>query len=113
MSVKDENLSRLLYKDGTQVQYATHLQDSDWHRGCSYTTKSRKLYTCALGCELPAGSGYTSLSMMAGCGLLDGFVYFALCDNHLHETESLLKQTLDDAETEFILECWLKILDER
>ena len=111
MSLKSENLSRLFYKDGTQVQYATHLQDSDWHRGCSNISKSRKPYKCAVGCELPSGSGYTSLSMMAGCGRLDGFVDFALCDNHLHETERMLEQTIDDAETESILACWLQMMD--
>lgn len=110
MSLKNENLIYLFYKDGSQVQYATHLHDSDWHRGCVHVAKSRKMYRCAVGCELPPGSRYSSLSMMAGYGRLDSCVDFALCGLHLHETEELLGTVISDADTDSIFTCWLKLI---
>ncbi|PAX99845.1 hypothetical protein CKO50_19230 [Pseudoalteromonas sp. HM-SA03] len=111
MTVQNEKLSLLFYKDGSRVMYASHVQDSDWHRGCSNVIKSKKPYKCVMGCELPVGSGYTSLSMVAGYGRLDSYVDFALCNEHLQETEALLEQELSDAESESVLECWLSIID--
>lgn len=101
----------LFYKGGDRVSYASHLYTTMWHRGAHITKKSRKPFTCACGCNIPAGSIYLTLEMMAGSGRADSIADFALCKTHQNETEALLGRPISrEVDTDEIIKAWVKIL---
>lgn len=103
--------AELYYKDGSQVFHACHLDTTMWHRGTRVTNKSRKSFTCACGCNIPVASTYLTLEMLAGSGMADSVVDFALCVTHHKETEALLGQPIStDVDTDDIIKAWVKIL---
>lgn len=99
------------YKDGLCVSHASHLETTFWHRDTSITKKSRKPFTCVCGCNIPVGSTYLTLEMMAGSGRADAIADFALCKIHQNETEALLGRPISrEVDTDEIIKAWVKIL---
>lgn len=108
------SLEDLFYKGGEKVSYASHLDTTMWHRDTSTTKKSRKPFTCVCGCNIPVGSTYLTLEMMAGSGRADAIADFALCKTHQKETEALLGQPISmDVDTDDIIKAWVKILQSK
>lgn len=102
------------YKDGLCVSYESHLETTFWHRDTSITKKSRKPFTCVCGCNIPVGSTYLMLEMMAGCGRADAIADFALCRTHQKETEALLGRPISrEVDTDEIIKIWIKILQSK
>lgn len=105
------SLKGLFYKGGEKVSYAAHLDTTFWHRDTCITKKSRKPFTCVCGCNIPAGSTYLTLEMMAGSGRADAIADFALCKTHQKETEALLGRPISrEVDTDEIIKAWVKIL---
>lgn len=77
------------YKNGENVSHVGHLETTQWHRGVSLINKSRKNFTCVFGCNIPKGSSYVTLEIMAGNGRADSMIDFALCQFHQSETEAI------------------------
>ncbi|MEE2025357.1 HNH endonuclease [Alkalimonas mucilaginosa] len=103
--------AELHYKDGSQVSRACHLDTTEWYRETRITNKSRKPFTCACGCNIPTGSTYLTLEMMAGSGRADAIADFALCSVHQEKTEALLGRPIStDIDTDEIIRAWVQIL---
>lgn len=100
----------IYYKDGQEFPFEYLIGTTTWHRGIHVTRKSRKLFTCACGCDIPIGSTYLTLEMMAGGGCGTFLVDFALCRIHLNATEVLLgKPISSDIHTRQIIKIWVQI----
>lgn len=105
------DLDHIFYKDGSSVSNASHISTIMWHRGEHVTKRSRKSFTCACGCNIPTGSTYLTLEMMAGGGCGTFLADFALCSKHQEATEALLDKPIStDVRAVDIIKAWVKIL---
>ena len=111
--MQDETIKKLHYKNGQCIEYAGHVSYLNWHReGVKEINKSRKEFTCALGCKIPKSSSYISLEMLQGsCDA--SCTDFALCLDHKLETEKTLGVKLSDIiEPCEIIAAWAKIKED-